>query len=170
MWSVTALTTVIAVCLASTTIPARRASLKVVPSFMRKWKLKFKKGVYEETLPFKIPVSKANIIISSICSKIKSKYSYYGLTRIEEEKISEEKTTDSVVKKISYKISFTSGVLFAQVVQVDFIFEKKLDRDYYTLKLKVKSLAKTYKYKEELYHLIDDIRKTCLEICSGSLK
>ena len=170
VWSVTALTTVIAVCLASTTIPARRASLKVVPSFMRKWKLKFKKGVYEETLPFKIPVSKANIIISSICSKIKSKYSYYGLTRIEEEKISEEKTTDSVVKKISYKISFTSGVLFAQVVQVDFIFEKKLDRDYYTLKLKVKSLAKTYKYKEELYHLIDDIRKTCLEICSGSLK
>ena len=170
LWSVTVLATVITVCLASTIIPAHRASLKVVPSFMRKWKLKFKKGVYEETLPFKIPLSKANIIISSICNKIKSKYSYYGLTRIEEEKISEEKTTDSVVKKISYKISFTSGVLFAQVVQVDFIFERKLDKDYYTLKLKVKPITKTYKYKEELYSLIDNIRKTCLEICSGSLK
>jgi len=170
VWSVTALVTVIAVCLASTIIPARRASLKVVPSFMRKWKLKFKKGVYEETLPFKIPVSKANIIISNICSKIKSKYSYYGLTRIEEEKISEEKTRDRVVKKISYKISLTSGVLFAQVVQVDFIFERKLDKNYYTLRLKVKPLTKTYKYKEEFYNLIDSIRKICLKICSGSLK
>ena len=165
MWAILAFVVVIAVNLIASSLPARKASLQVVPSFKRKWELKLgRKGVYEENLPFRVHESKIKAFVSSVDKKIRVYYPDQGLERTEWRREYKRTLGDGTqVREIQYLIWSAMGGATSQSALVKLMFTKAPGGKYYSLVIRVEPKVKGYKYKDFVYRIVDRVRKICLE-------
>lgn len=165
MWAILAFIVVVLVNLIASSLPARKASLQVVPSYKRKWELKLgRKGVYEETLPFRVHENKIDTFIKAVDKKIHYYYPDQGLERTEWCREHKRVLSDGTeVREIEYLIWSAMGGTTSQSVLVKLTFAKASGEKYYSLKIKVEPKVKGYKYRDFVYRIVDRIRKICLE-------
>ena len=168
-WGVGSMILTLLMGLLASYYPALKSSLSIVPSFIRRWHMKSKKGFYEEYLPVKISYWNIEELVREIDRSIRELAPQYGLNRIRERVIRRDRVSGDI-KEVSYIIDY-EGFGRGGSLYIDIAFNR-LEQDGITRLYRIKLTAETkliwYQNKYTLYLFVDTIRKTVLKFKTSS--
>ncbi len=156
-WTILPMISAIGIMTLATLKPAETASLQVVPSFERRWRLRFKHGGYiREVLPFRINIELINEYLTFIKKRIESTYPPHSVLLRTKSEI--EVKNDIVILKIQADL-VSEGRASAEII----LRHRLVSKRFYSVELVVKPLSITgEKYFELVYNVVDEIRKSLL--------